>query len=118
MRLACGSHVLSEADNWYRPARLTADMNSRLETTDTPFGVVVRDLKFHRRTLDVRWLFHPLEARPRRGAGGLLAIPHAVLRHRAVLADGEGAPFSLVVETYTGEVLAFEAQPPAFAVSR
>src|SRR5262249_34510931 len=27
VRLSCGGHVLSEADNWYVPARLTAEMN-------------------------------------------------------------------------------------------
>ena len=36
MRLKCGDHVLSEADNWYVKARLTPDMNHMLETTDTP----------------------------------------------------------------------------------
>jgi hypothetical protein len=32
-----------------------------------------------------------------------------VLEHRAVLSTPDGAPFSEVVETYTGEVLAFPA---------
>ena len=35
VRLKCGDHVLSEADNWYVPARLTPAMNNVLETTDT-----------------------------------------------------------------------------------
>ena len=38
VQLRCGDRVLSEADNWYVPARLTAEMNRVLETTDTPFG--------------------------------------------------------------------------------
>ncbi|MDB5484017.1 MAG: hypothetical protein JWO83_5070 [Caulobacteraceae bacterium] len=108
VRLVCGGHVLSEADNWYRPARLTGDMNRSLDETDAPFGVVVRPLGFHRRTLAAQWLFQPL----RRPSGGDarqdLAIPHDILRHRAVLTDARGAPFSLVVETYTAEVLACE----------
>ena len=42
-----------------------------------------------------------------------LTIPHEVLEHRAVLTSSDGAPFSEVVETYTGEVLAFpEPQRP------
>jgi hypothetical protein len=90
VRLACGTHVLSEADNWYRPNRLTDEMNRRLDETDTPFGVVVRPLDFHRVTLAVEW--------PAAGRDG-------VLRHRAVLVDHVGEPFSLVVETYTTEVL-------------
>jgi len=36
-----------------------------------------------------------------------LAIPHAVLEHRAVLTLPNGTPFSQVVETYTSEVLDF-----------
>jgi hypothetical protein len=40
VRLACGGHVLSEADNWYVPGRLTPAMNRTLDTTATPFGTV------------------------------------------------------------------------------
>jgi hypothetical protein len=105
VRLLCGDRVLSEADNWYRPGRLTPEMNAALDATDRPFGVVVGPLAFHRRTLGVDWLFDPLAAT---GDGGVLTAPHAVLRHRAMLIAGDGAPFSLVVETYTDEVLAPE----------
>jgi len=35
---SCGDHILSEADNWYVPRRLTPEMNRLLETTDVPFG--------------------------------------------------------------------------------
>jgi len=41
VRLACGARVLSDAQNWYVPARLTPEMNRLLESTDTPFGTVV-----------------------------------------------------------------------------
>jgi hypothetical protein len=45
--------------------------------------------------------------------GATLTIPHEVLEHRAVLILPDGTPFSEVVETYTGEVLAFpEPQRP------
>ncbi len=44
VRLACGDRVLSEADNWYVPARLTPEMNAALEGSDAPFGRVVRPL--------------------------------------------------------------------------
>ena len=93
--LACGDHVLSNADNWYRPGALTAQMNAELETTDHPFGAVVRPLGFHRRTLRATVL---ITARDRRA-------PAALLRHEAVLETPDGTPFSLVVETYTREVL-------------
>ena len=89
--LACGDKVLSEADNWYLPGRLTADMNRRLDQTEAPFGAVVAPLAFHRRTLTTRVL--------------LGHTPHAVLRHSAVLTTPDGAPFSFVVETYTDQAL-------------
>ena len=93
--LACGVHVLSHADNWYRPGRLTAAMNHELETTDHPFGAVVKPLGFHRQTLDARVLVGP----------GARSVPAAVIRNRALLETPDGTPFSLVVETYTRSVL-------------
>ena len=109
VKLVCGDHVLSEADNWYRPSVLTPEMNARLAGSDTPFGVAVKTLNFHRRTLGVDWL---LKLDRRGAAGGELSLPHAVLRHRAVLETAQAVPFSLVVETYTAEVL---SGPPAAA---
>ncbi|PWK82725.1 hypothetical protein [Fulvimonas soli] len=113
VRLACGGHVLSEADNWYLPGRLTAAMNRALDTTDTPFGKVVMPLRFHRQTLSAELLWSPLpEGWERAGAlppgkGRPLAIPAEVIRHRALLATGDGRPFAALVETYTGQVLGF-----------
>ena len=113
VRLKCGDHVLSEADNWYVPARLTPEMNHALETTDTPFGKAVAALHFRRHTLSADLLYRPLPkgwemgAAPASGDKGALAIPDHVLEHRAVLSTPEGEPFSEVVETYTSEVLAF-----------
>jgi hypothetical protein len=117
VRLACGGHVLSEADNWYVPARLTPEMNSALETTDVAFGRAVQPLHFQRRTLSAMLLWSPLPPGWEMGAplptgdGKPLDIPPAVLEHRAVLTLPDGTPFSAVVERYTGEVLAFP-QPP------
>jgi chorismate-pyruvate lyase len=86
VKLGCGGQTLSEADNWYLPNRLTPDMNRRLETTQAPFGLVVRPLSFTRRTLAVRR--HPDALH--------------VLEVRALLLTGSGAPFSYVVEDYGG----------------
>lgn len=83
VRLVCGDKLLSEADNWYRPGQLTADMNRELDRTDTPFGAVVKPLDFHRIPLKTAVLAGP-----------------AVLEVRAVLAKPDGTPFSLVVEDY------------------
>ncbi len=113
VRLKCGDRVLSEADNWYVPARLTPDMNHVLETTDTPFGKAVAALHFRRHTLSADLLWRPLpkgwemDATPAPRETGALTIPDHVLEHRAVLSTPDGEPFSEVVETYTGEVLAF-----------
>jgi hypothetical protein len=89
VKLACGTHVLSEADNWYRPSVLTPDMNKALDETDTPFGTAVKPLNFHRKTLDARTgpdKGHPLEIR------ALLLTPAEV-------------PFSLVVEDYSADLV-------------
>ena len=113
VRLKCGDHVLSEADNWYVPTRLTPEMNHALETTDTPFGKAVAALHFRRHTLSADLLWRPLPkgwetgAAPAPQEAGALTIPDHVLEHRAVLSTPDGEPFSEVVETYTGEVLAF-----------
>jgi N-acyl-D-amino-acid deacylase len=115
VRLSCGTKVLSEADNWYVPSRLTPAMNTALETTDAPFGRVVAPLEPYRRTLDMRVLWSPLPAQWRRGAavasaGGALAIPSALFEHRAVLYTRDHTPFSEVVETYQRDIL---GAPPA-----
>jgi chorismate-pyruvate lyase len=112
VRLSCGGHVLSEADNWYVPRLLTPDMNRQLDETDTPFGRVVLSLGFTRHTLAVDLLWRPLpagweaEALPADGPG-TLPIPQEVLQHRAVLTTRNGTPFCEVVETYQRAMFAF-----------
>jgi chorismate-pyruvate lyase len=116
VRLSCGGRVLSEADNWYVPGRLTGEMNRLLETTDTPFGRAVAALQPVRQTLSAELLWSPLPAGWDLGVGGAaagrdatgggaLAIPHELFRHRAVLYDAQQRPFSEVVETYSSAVL-------------
>jgi hypothetical protein len=116
VRLMCGPWVLSEADNWYVPSRLTPEMNQLLDTTDQPFGKVVKPLNFQRRTLSARLLWLPLpqgwEMTAASGeAGGVLSVPPAILEHRAILSVPNGTPFSEVVETYSRNVLAFPIPP-------
>jgi chorismate-pyruvate lyase len=117
VRLHCGAHVLSEADNWYVPARLTPDMNHVLDTTDPAFGRAVQALHFHRRTLSAKLLWSPLPQGWEMGAAtppaskGPLQIPSQTIEHRAVLSLPDATPFSVVVETYTNEVLAFPKPP-------
>ena len=85
VQLTCGDEVLSEADNWYVPARLTPEMNAAL-AGETPFGVAVRPLAPSRRNLS--------SERSWDGQG-----EKDVLRHHAVL-TASGAPISEVVEVY------------------
>ena len=60
VQLRCGHQVLSEAENWYVPSRLTAAMNRLLETTDTPFGKAIQPLEPYRQNLAVKILWSPL----------------------------------------------------------
>ena len=96
VRLVCGSHALSNADNWYVPDRLTPDMNRQLDQTDIPFGLVVKPLGYHRVRLASTLLLNR-DGTSRAGQG--------VLRHEALLVEASGLPFSLVVETYTPDVV-------------
>jgi chorismate-pyruvate lyase len=119
VELRCGAHVLSVADNWYVPGRLTADMNALLDTTDTPFGKAVQPLHPYRRTIAATMLWAPLprgweqQRRTRcwRCARRTLVVPKDVFQHRAVLYTAEHLPFSEVVETYQSDLLAFAREP-------
>ena len=115
VRLRCGAHILSEADNWYVASRLTPDMNRTLETSDAAFGRVVQPLRFQRHTVSATLLWSPLPegwdnggaTLPRTNPGAFLSIPDKVIEHQALLTRADGEPFSYVIETYTGAVLDF-----------
>ena len=114
VQLTCGDHVLSEADNWYVPGRLTPEMNQTLETTDTPFGKAVQAMGFYRQTISAEVLWSPLPKGWELGVGDRpaevksnLVIPEHLLEHRAVLYSREQTPFSEVVEVYADDLLAF-----------
>jgi chorismate-pyruvate lyase len=113
VELACGERILSEADNWYVPSRLTAEMNRLLETTDTPFGRAIAGLKPFRQTFAVEVLWKPLEDgwevgppladRPQQA----LAIPPKLFEHRALVFGPDFKPLAEVDEIYTRDNLAF-----------
>jgi chorismate-pyruvate lyase len=112
VQLFCGDKLLSEADNWYVPGRLTPEMNRLLDQTDTPFGRAVKDLEFQRQTLKATTLWRPLpegwelEAAQQSGTG-TLPVPEHLLEHRAILYTKARVPFSMVVETYTKHMFDF-----------
>ncbi len=119
VRLRCGTVVLSEADNWYVPARLTPEMNKLLDTTDAPFGLVAQPLHFQRHTIssEVLWQFLPpgweMRSSSEPPAASALCFPPHLLQHRALLTLPDGTPFSEVVETYTSGVLSIRRFGPA-----
>lgn len=120
VRLRCGGHVLSEAENWYLPDRLTPGMNRALETGDTPFGRVVAPLEPYRRTFAARLLWSPLpegwerssHAVPPCQSSGPLAIPGALFEHRALVFGRDNRPIAEVHEVYQGGLLAFSPPGP------
>jgi chorismate-pyruvate lyase len=114
VQLRCGSHLLSEAENWYVPSRLTPEMNRLLETTKTPFGKVVESMEPYRRSFAVKILWAPLadgwEQDPGKlptATGDILVIPDALFEHRAILYSREHRPFAEVSEVYQRQILAF-----------
>jgi chorismate-pyruvate lyase len=120
VRLRCGEHVLSEAENWYLPGRLTPEMNHALDTSDTPFGRVVAPLEPFRRTFEARLFWSPLpegwerssEAVPPCLSAGPLAIPGALFEHRALVLGRDNRPIAEVREVYQGALLAFSPPGP------
>ena len=114
VRLRCGSRVLSEAENWYVPGRLTAEMNRSLDETNAAFGRVVQSLEPYRETFAVKILWSPLPDGWERGPmpvpkvnGRVLRIPDALFEHRAVVYNSRHIPLSEVDEVYQKELLAF-----------
>ena len=116
VRLACGNHVLSEADNWYVPGRLTPEMNEILDTTDTPFGKVVAALHFTRESIATQtvWKVLPSDwqhrAPPRENPDETLDVPLELFEHQAVLYDNHHRPIAEVDEHYLRDVLPFDAK--------
>ncbi|MCI9881076.1 hypothetical protein MTL_13580 [Methylobacterium goesingense] len=98
VRLTCGPLVLSEAENWYVPSRLTPAMNWLLETSEVPFGRVVQALSPSRRTLSLRLLSAAAIPDKAGLAEPLFAIEALLLRK-------DGLPLCEVGEVYTGAVL-------------
>jgi hypothetical protein len=120
VELTCGSHVLSVAENWYVPSRLTPEMNRLLDETQTPFGKVVLPLKPHRETRAMQYLWSPLPEGWERlrnaastgmpdtgGTAAPLNIPPALFEHRAVLYAQAHVAIAEVREVYQRDLLDF-----------
>jgi len=101
VRLTDGRHVLSDAYNWYVPARLTQGMLMVLDETDTPFGTAVASLSPVRETLHAEQYWPPACT----GADRLSRLPARMLRHDALVRGGNGEPLCEVSETYMRTIL-------------
>jgi chorismate-pyruvate lyase len=102
VQLLCGGRILSDAENWYLPDRLTPSMNQTLDHTDTPFGLAVRSLHFKRRTLSSETLWVPA---PPATPGDRMTVPEHLLRNEGLLTVAGGLPISQVIENYTAAIL-------------
>jgi chorismate-pyruvate lyase len=89
VQLVAGDTVLSDADNWYLPDRLTPAMRAALADSDAPFGAVIAPLAPRRELLSV--------ARVTEGE-------HALEVHALVRA-ADGMLLAEVVEHYARELL-------------
>ncbi|MBO9575984.1 MAG: DUF3828 domain-containing protein [Sphingobium sp.] len=98
--LLCGDHILSEAENWYVPSRLTPEMNEALKGSE-PFGKVVQPLMPKRQSLSQRRQWAPLKA----GDWTLARCSQPAFSHQALVLDGKGQPLALVTELYRLELL-------------
>ena len=114
VQLQCGDHVLSQAENWYVPSRLSPEINHLLETSDIPFGKAVQSLQPYRRTFAAKMLWSPLadgwERKPNKSQTKTkipLFIPEEIFAHNAILYTGDHMPFAEVSEIYQREILAF-----------
>jgi hypothetical protein len=122
VQLMCGDHVLSFAENWYVPARLTAQMNRLLDTTQTPFGKAVQSLQPHREIISTQLLWLPLPkdwdlhvspAGPETHPNGPLELPQALFETRAIVYTPTHRAVAEVNEVYQRDLLAFpEPQLP------
>ncbi len=119
VQLICGKHILSEADNWYVPARLPAEANVMLETGDTPFGKAIRSLHPKRQTIASKNLWSPPSAEPGVTAPttGQIDPPRYLLEYRALILTPDQTPISEVSEHYTRELLDFEGCDSSVSVA-
>lgn len=94
--LFSGEALLSEAENWFLPARLDPRMQAVLRDSDIPFGRVVASLGPRRRVLECRLLTSP-------PASPALCLSALVL-------DRAGTALAMVAERYGPALLAFLPQ--------
>ena len=118
VQLRCGDRVLSHAENWYVPGRLSPEMIQQLMTTDHPFGRVIEPLKPYRVTLGATLIWSPLPAgweRDRQAlpavVGRTIEMPDALFSQSSLVYTSDRRPIAEVREIYQRDVLAFPPPP-------
>lgn len=96
VQLVRGSLVLSDAENWFIPQRLSPEAADILAATDIPFAVAIAPLKPFRCTLSVSFPV-PTQA----------DFSKSVLEHEAVVLGEDGAPLAAAREKYRAELVSF-----------
>lgn len=94
VRLTSGGIVVADAVNWYFADNLTTEMREKLETTNVPFGRVIKPLKPKRRTFLVRRCTPEQLADARANPAGI------AFEHRAVVYGEDDAPLALLHERF------------------
>ncbi len=112
VELACGERVLCEAENWYVPSRLTAEIREILANSDTPFGRAVTELNPVRETFAVEIFWRP-RGRRRGSAAAKPTSPGGCFSIAPSSTGRDAPPFAEVNETYTNEILAFGPPEPS-----
>lgn len=97
--LVATGRVMSVAENWYVPARLSAAMLTELTQGATPFGKVIAELEPRRKTLSIEQLVQMEEI-----AEGTRP-PRWLLLVNALVIDKYGQPLCEVSEAYSRNIL-------------
>ncbi|MEZ5938365.1 MAG: hypothetical protein R3C52_09100 [Hyphomonadaceae bacterium] len=109
VKLKCGNHVLSEAENWYVPSRLSPEMNAELTETNIPYGKVIHSLRPFRRTFLMKrdWdvLGQEGECRETRCVAKSWPCDETAFTHHALVISGENIPLAEVRENYKLELI-------------
>ena len=95
--------VLSTAENWYVPARLSMDMRDALDGGGLPFGRVIEELSPKREMLSSEKIWNT------GSAVGPTPPPEHILRFRALVLARDGMPICEVDEVYMRTVVTFDA---------
>jgi len=113
VQVLCGATVLLEADDWYLPSRVSAQVNALIESTALPFETAQIG-HFRRRIVSATILWPQLPELWGLGteesateSQAMRPPPARVLTHHVLVTLPDGTPFGEAKENYMRSVLAF-----------